>query len=702
MERPSVIDIRDLKIDYRNLHHLSIQQLIKNPALKGGGVIHALRGIDLTIYEGEILGVIGVNGAGKSTLLKAVAGIFQPDEGTITVNNKRVSLMSLGVGFRYDLSGRDNILLAGLLLRYPASYIREKMQEIIDFSELGEAIDRPVRTYSDGMHSKLGFSITAILETDVMLIDEYLSVGDEHFQNKSFARVKDLVTRDSMTGVIVSHDMELIRSICTRVVWMHRGRILASGDPDAVVDMYVRMSASFGKETPVYNDRHEPCMKTALYRGMEPDPANGLLVNTGYGGRTEDGEGNRKRTDLGTVVNFEPVFIPRGTKIRLKDPTLKYRRYFYRDEIWPELSYTPYSQAEGIMASYDAERCDGEWLNDPVFTMPEDGFLRFAIRKPDGAFPEGMFLEDIFDIDSIGRISRIPENFIPGAEAAARKAAEMREEGDMVFILMADTHTGFGGTWPDTAGSVKAVAGMIKPDAIVHLGDITDGVFPEAVAYKVLKRMKGDLEETGVPVFFTAGNHDFAALPDTKTAKAPAEFYECYFDGKGPRYFSDFDDKNIRMIFLNAYEPSEEEPYGFSDDDAAWLKYTLDDTPEGYRVLFFSHVPPGRIRTRWDEIIRNSGRVMDLLKDFNEKRNGGIAGAFYGHDHCDRSSTEPGFPLECIGSAKFLDFNEAPLHTGRFRRRRHDVSQELFDIVIVKRKDGTVSRVRFGAARSDE
>ena len=130
--KEKIISIKGLRIDYRGLAHLSIQNLIKNPALKGGRVIHALRGVDLEVEKGEILGIIGENGAGKSTLLKAVAGIFQPDEGSIDTHGNRVSLMSLGVGFKWDLSGRDNIMLAGLLLRYPKQYIRDKMQEIID------------------------------------------------------------------------------------------------------------------------------------------------------------------------------------------------------------------------------------------------------------------------------------------------------------------------------------------------------------------------------------------------------------------------------------------------------------------------------------------------------------------------------------------------------------------------------------------
>ena len=140
--------------------------------------------MSFNVPKGNILGIVGKNGSGKSTMLNAIAGIFAPDSGTIDLKGNSVSLLSIGVGFQRELTGRENIILSGMLLGFSEKAVRERMEEIIEFSELGKFIDAPVRTYSSGMYSKLAFSITAILETDIMLIDEVLSVGDARFKKK--------------------------------------------------------------------------------------------------------------------------------------------------------------------------------------------------------------------------------------------------------------------------------------------------------------------------------------------------------------------------------------------------------------------------------------------------------------------------------------------------------------------------------------
>ena len=188
--------------------------------------------------KGEILGLIGKNGSGKSTMLRAIAGIFSPNSGTINLHGHSVSLLSIGVGFQKELSGRDNILLSGMLLGFSEEQIREHMDEIIQFSELGKFIDAPVRTYSSGMHSKLAFSITAVLETDIILIDEVLSVGDSRFKKKSYAKMKKLISDTNRTVVIVSHDMKTIRDLCSKVLWINDGEMVQYGDTETVLEAY--------------------------------------------------------------------------------------------------------------------------------------------------------------------------------------------------------------------------------------------------------------------------------------------------------------------------------------------------------------------------------------------------------------------------------------------------------------------------------
>ncbi len=186
------ITVKDLVVRYRKLNKFSIkkQLLKKHYKDKGPKTFEAIKGISFEVPKGEILGIIGKNGSGKSTLLRTLAGIFSADEGIVDMHGYNVSLLSIGVGFQKELSGRENIYLSGMLLGFKEEEIKKKADEIIEFSELGDFIDMPVNTYSSGMHSKLAFSITAILETDIMLVDEVLSVGDEKFKRKVMQKCK--------------------------------------------------------------------------------------------------------------------------------------------------------------------------------------------------------------------------------------------------------------------------------------------------------------------------------------------------------------------------------------------------------------------------------------------------------------------------------------------------------------------------------
>lgn len=232
------IEVKDVRIHYKIMKKFSIQRnLLKNDAEKAE-VFEAVKGISFQVEKGEILGIIGKNGSGKSTLLRGMAGVFSPNEGTIDLKGNSVSLLSLGIGFRDTLSGRDNIYLSGMLLGFKESQIREKEQSIIEFSEMGEFIDRPVKTYSSGMYSKLAFAITSTLETDIILVDEVLSVGDEHFQKKSLARMEELIYDKNRTVIIVSHSIPTLRKLCNRVMWLNDGVINEIGDTDTVLDNY--------------------------------------------------------------------------------------------------------------------------------------------------------------------------------------------------------------------------------------------------------------------------------------------------------------------------------------------------------------------------------------------------------------------------------------------------------------------------------
>lgn len=232
------IRIENLHVRYKDLAAYSVKRMLFKGARNKNKSFHALKGISLDVNQGEILGIIGKNGSGKSTLLNTVGGIFAADEGKIDLGGRSVSLLSIGVGFQKNMSGRENIVLSGLLLGFSESFIREKMEEIIEFSELGTFIDKPVKTYSKGMYSKLAFSITAFLETDIILIDEVLSVGDEHFKKKSSAKMKELISDENRTVLIVSHSISTLRKLCSKMLWLHDGEIKMIGDTNEVLTAY--------------------------------------------------------------------------------------------------------------------------------------------------------------------------------------------------------------------------------------------------------------------------------------------------------------------------------------------------------------------------------------------------------------------------------------------------------------------------------
>lgn len=239
MEEKHAIEVKNLVISYQNLKKTSIKKTLLHLKRQKPDRFVAVKGISFYVREGEILGIIGKNGSGKSTTLNALAGIFSPDSGSIDLNGHSISLLSIGVGFIREMTGRENITLSGMLLGFTEEQVKAKEQEIIDFAEIGEFIDMPVRTYSSGMYSKLAFSITAILETDIMLIDEVLSVGDQKFKKKSYEKMKNLISNKDRTVVIVSHSIETLKQLCDTVMWMHEGQIKRIGDPDEVLDEYV-------------------------------------------------------------------------------------------------------------------------------------------------------------------------------------------------------------------------------------------------------------------------------------------------------------------------------------------------------------------------------------------------------------------------------------------------------------------------------
>lgn len=236
--KENAIEIRDLTITYKGLKAYSIKKSLFKLKKTEMQEYTAVKNVSFDVKKGEILGILGKNGCGKSTMLRAIGGVFKPNSGTIDLKGNTISLLAIGVGFQKEVTGRENILLSGMLLGFSEEEIRAKMPAIISFSELGSFIDKPVKTYSSGMHSKLAFSIAVNLETDILLIDEVLSVGDQHFKQKSHRKMKELISEKDRTVVIVSHNIKALRNLCDRVMWMHDGQIVKMGEPPKLCPEY--------------------------------------------------------------------------------------------------------------------------------------------------------------------------------------------------------------------------------------------------------------------------------------------------------------------------------------------------------------------------------------------------------------------------------------------------------------------------------
>jgi len=205
-------------------------------------IAEVLRDLDLQVPAGATVGIIGRNGSGKSTLLKILTGIYSPTSGTAVVRGRVSALLELGAGFHPEFSGRENVLINGVILGLSRSEVRERLDEIIDFAELRDVIDEPVRTYSSGMYMRLAFSVATLVDPDVLIIDEILSVGDEHFMRKSRAKMEEFKARGK-TMLLVTHDLGTVERWCDSAVWLDGGRIAAHGDPREVVAAYRRVVA---------------------------------------------------------------------------------------------------------------------------------------------------------------------------------------------------------------------------------------------------------------------------------------------------------------------------------------------------------------------------------------------------------------------------------------------------------------------------
>lgn len=249
MDKTNAIEVRNMskqfKVEYDKANTLKTKLIFWNR--KKPEFHQVLKNINLNIKKGETVALIGVNGSGKSTLLKLMTKIIYPTKGTIETDGKLTSLLELGAGFHPDFTGRENIYFNASIFGLTRKEIDARIDDIIEFSELGEFIDNPIRTYSSGMYMRLAFSVAINVDAEILLIDEILAVGDQHFQEKCYNKLREL--RDSnKTIVIVTHSLEIVKDLCTRVIWIYKGELRLDGDPTYVVDEYLEQVAQDHKQ----------------------------------------------------------------------------------------------------------------------------------------------------------------------------------------------------------------------------------------------------------------------------------------------------------------------------------------------------------------------------------------------------------------------------------------------------------------------
>lgn len=237
-----VIKIKDLYKDFKlnsDKPRTLKEKVIRSKSNKVNRIT-ILKDINLNIKKGETVALIGTNGSGKSTLLKLMTKIIYPTKGTIDIDGKLTSLLELGAGFHPDFTGRENIYFNAAIFGLTKSEIDKRLDEIIEFAELGDFIDNPVRTYSSGMYMRLAFSIAINVDAEILLIDEILAVGDQHFQDKCFKKLEELKESDK-TIVIVTHNLVQVKKLCNRAIWIKDGIVEMDGIPDEVIEKYIEV-----------------------------------------------------------------------------------------------------------------------------------------------------------------------------------------------------------------------------------------------------------------------------------------------------------------------------------------------------------------------------------------------------------------------------------------------------------------------------
>lgn len=421
--------------------------------------------------------------------------------------------------------------------------------------------------------------------------------------------------------------------------------------------------------------------EAAVFAGKAVDPATGLL-----------------RDEPGCCTNWEPVELGAGSVIAPLAAGVAVRVWCYVGEFDESLAREYSYDAESNWTTLRPSLGTANWLESPAesWTAPCDCFVRVTARIS-GSSPT--VLGEVADIRAVeSEEPGLAPWFRDEADRVCQRVESLREPGDLVLIALSDIHYSTGCIWPETARNVRAVAERIHPDAIVQLGDVSDGIAPVRVTRSFVGRVLGDLRRCGVPVYGCVGNHDANYFKGNAERLSTAQCAQLYIGRDEPWYYEDFPAASTRCVFLQSFEPERKERYGYTSDEVRWLRKALYGTPQGYKVLVFSHLPLYAEIHHWSDTLLNEDRMVRLFGQFNKRRGYALKGFVHGHSHVDQTYWKQTFPDIAIGCAKFEDFEEfKPEGSVTPARKKDDASQDLWDVLILKGDGSRLEFVRFGA-----
>ncbi|MBR4461039.1 MAG: metallophosphoesterase [Erysipelotrichaceae bacterium] len=416
---------------------------------------------------------------------------------------------------------------------------------------------------------------------------------------------------------------------------------------------------------------------------LKEDPAR---KQNALSGKTIDPETGKTMPSDDSSVFYEPIYLNRGTILRPRED-IRYRTFFYRANVRPELLHSGLYDEEAIYCTFVPGYYDRSWQRHQ-FAMKEDGYLRLELQGK-----ENRSFKELFDVMDMPSDRKRKEQFRKEEERVIKKIGLFRKKEDTLFLLASDLHYAYGSISEESLRDMKYLCRKVYPEALIDLGDLSDGLMPKTQTKELVKRIKAAQRRLGIPVYRCLGEHDFNDFhnnPDSFTRNEAEEFY--LQSQKEDRYY---DRKDFRLIFLSSYDPESDEPFGFSRRTLRWLRYLLFKTPKDKRILLFSHMPPVSDSDYLNETIHNENRLMKILSN-HQKRNGQILAYIHGHIHADLVNQKYGFPIIGIASMKPEDYpNKKPEGSFTLQRQIGTVSQELFDIVLIDQKG--LRLIRYGA-----